>query len=138
MKFNRCATDQIKYGCIKYRPFLTLFIVMCAVLSIGSAEVAYAGPDEGDPVPDPAAQADPEGLIEKYINPAIAFLAAVVGLVTVISIVVGGIQYASSGDDPQKVQKAKARIINSILGLLAFFFLFAFLEWIIPGGLIDG
>lgn len=103
----------------------------------GSTETVFAILDEGDPVPDPAAEAEPDDLIGKYINPAIAFLAAIVGLVTVISIVVGGIQYASSGDDPQKVQKAKARIFNSILGLLAFFFLYAFLDWILPGGLLQ-
>ncbi|HJQ09231.1 MAG TPA: hypothetical protein VJ836_07170 [Candidatus Saccharimonadales bacterium] len=75
------------------------------------------------------------GLIEKYLNPIINFLAAIVGVVVVIAIIIGGIQYSSSADDPNKVAQAKTRIINALLGLIAFMFLYAFLQWVIPGGL---
>ncbi len=74
-------------------------------------------------------------IIDDYINPAIKTLAAIVGVAVTISIVVGGIQYASSGDDPQKVSAAKSRIIKALLTLIGFFFLFAFLNYIIPGGI---
>lgn len=74
-------------------------------------------------------------IIDKYINPAIKTLAALVGVVVTISIIVGGIQYASSGDDPQKVSAAKSRIVKALLTLIGFFFLFAFLNYIIPGGI---
>lgn len=76
-------------------------------------------------------------LIAKYINPLIATLSAAVGVVVTISIVYGGIQYASSGGDPQKSAAAKSRITNSIFVLVAFFLLFAFLSWLIPGGLLN-
>jgi len=76
------------------------------------------------------------GLVDKYVNPIINFLAIIVGLVVVISVVMGGVQYASSEDDPGKVAAAKSRIINAILGLLAFLFLYAFLQWIVPGGFL--
>jgi len=73
-------------------------------------------------------------IISKYANPFITFLSAVAGLVATISIVVGGIQYASSSGDPQKVSAAKKRIANSILAIVGFLLLYAFLQWVVPGG----
>jgi len=75
-------------------------------------------------------------LISKYINPFINFLSALVGVAVVISIVIGGIQYGSSAGDPQKVTAAKNRIRNAIIALLTFLFLYALLNFLIPGGLV--
>lgn len=75
-------------------------------------------------------------LILKYVNPFINFLAALVGLAVVISIVIGGIQYGSSAGDSAKVTAAKNRIRNSIIALLTFMFLYALLNFLIPGGLM--
>ena len=72
--------------------------------------------------------------INTYANPFIKFFAALVGVFVVISIVIGGIQYTTSADDPGKVTAAKKRIFDAVLALLAFLFLFAFLQWIVPGG----
>lgn len=74
-------------------------------------------------------------LISKYINPVISFLAALVGVAVVISIVIGGIQYGSSAGDPQKVSAAKNRIRNAVIALVTFIFLYAMLNFLIPGGL---
>ena len=76
-------------------------------------------------------------LVKKYIDPLIAVLAGAVGLAVTIAIVVGGIQYASSAGDPQKAAAAKGRIMNAIIALIGFFLLFAFLSWILPGGLLN-
>ena len=73
--------------------------------------------------------------VEHYINPFILLLSALVGVVAVISIILAGIQYAGSADDPGTVSKAKQRIFNTMIGLIAYIFLFAFLSYIIPGGL---
>lgn len=75
-------------------------------------------------------------LIQKYINPFINFLAALVGIAVVISIIIGGIQYGSSGGDPSKVTAAKNRIRNAIIALVTFLFLYALLNFLIPGGLV--
>jgi len=75
-------------------------------------------------------------LIQKYINPLVNLLAALVGVAVVISIVVGGIQYSNSGGDPQAVSAAKNRIRNAIIALLTFIFLYALLNFLIPGGLL--
>ena len=74
----------------------------------------------------------------KYLNPFIKLLSVLVGIAVVIGIIVGGIQYSASGGDPQKAAKAKAHIRNSIIALLAFFFLYAFLRFLTPGsGLLN-
>ena len=73
-------------------------------------------------------------IIKKYIIPFIQLLSAGVGVVVVISIVIGGIQYGSAGGDPAKVSAAKKRIRNAIIALVAYLFLYAFLNFIIPGG----
>jgi hypothetical protein len=88
----------------------------------------------GDPAADSCS--DDCGLVEKYATPFLNFLGAIVGLVVTISIVFGGIQYASSADDPNKVAAAKSRIVNAVIALVAFLFMYGFLQWIIPGGFI--
>jgi hypothetical protein len=75
-------------------------------------------------------------LISKYVNPAIAVLSALVGIVAVIAIVVGGIQVTTSAGDPQKSAAGKNHIRNAVIGVAAYVFLYAFLQWIIPGGSI--
>ncbi len=78
-------------------------------------------------------------IVVKYLNPAIKLLTIFVGIAVVVGITIGGIQYASSGGDPQKAAAAKMRIRNSIIALLFYFFLYAFLRFAIPGGgLITG
>jgi len=61
-------------------------------------------------------------------------LSALVGIVVVISIIIGGIQYSASSGDPQAASAAKKRIINALLALVAFGFIYAFLQWVVPGG----
>ncbi|MEK7603349.1 MAG: hypothetical protein AAB459_03845 [Patescibacteria group bacterium] len=71
----------------------------------------------------------------KQINTIISALSAGIGIVIVIMIIVGGIQYSTAGGDSGKVTAAKSRIFNAVLALIAFFFMFGFLQWIVPGGL---
>jgi hypothetical protein len=69
-------------------------------------------------------------LLEVGLN----FLAGAVFLGAVIMLTVAGIEYTSSNGNPQKVESAKKKIYNVIIGLAAFIFLYAFLQWLIPGG----
>lgn len=85
--------------------------------------------------PKDAAQNGFTCFMGKYVNPLINFLSALVGIVVLASVIFGGIQYSTAGGDPSKVAAARQRIINSLLALAAFIFLYAFLQWIIPGGI---
>jgi len=84
-------------------------------------------------VTDPKCK-DKDCLIDKYVNPAIKILSAMVGIAVVIAIIVGGIQYSSAGGDPGKVAAAKSQIAKAIGALVMYIFLYAFLNFIIPGG----
>lgn len=91
---------------------------------------------------DPARQSDCDGgecVNDNYLVQiakwAINILSAVVGVVVVGVIVFAGIQYSSSAGDPNRVAAAKGRIINAIIALVAFMFLYVALQWLIPGGL---
>jgi hypothetical protein len=66
---------------------------------------------------------------------AINLLSAMVGVVVVIMVIVGGIQYSSAGADPQKVAAARGKISNALLALVAYLFMFSFLQWVVPGGI---
>ncbi len=69
------------------------------------------------------------------INTIVNFLSGLVGVVVVGVIILGGIQYAMAGDKAEAVSAAKKRIVNGLIALIAFLFIFAFLQWLIPGGL---
>ena len=71
----------------------------------------------------------------KQINTIIIALSAGIGIVVIIMIIVGGIQYTTAGGDSSRVAAAKSRIFNAVIALVAFFFMFGFLQWIVPGGL---
>lgn len=63
------------------------------------------------------------------------FMSFGVGIVIVGLIIVGGIQYATSGGVPQRIQAARKRITNALVALFLFIFMWAILQWLIPGGI---
>lgn len=71
--------------------------------------------------------------IIKIIRIAINVLSAVAVLTIVIAVIVGGIQYTSSRDDPQAIAAAKGRIVNALIALVVFVFFYTILAWLVPG-----
>lgn len=65
------------------------------------------------------------------------FLSAGVGMVIVASIIVGGITMSTAHGNPDQFAKGRSRILNSLIGLVVFIFGAAFLQYIIPGGMLD-
>lgn len=70
------------------------------------------------------------------IKLAVNILSALVGVVVVAVIVIAGIQYSTSGGNPNAAAQAKKRILNAIIALVAYMFLFMIFQWLIPGGLL--
>ena len=98
-----------------------------AQLNDCASDNIQAGLDENDP--------NHCGILD-YLVLFINVLSALVGVVVIISIIAGGIQYTSAGSDPQKVAAAKNRIRNAIVALVFFIFMYAFLNWLVPGGVL--
>lgn len=109
-------------------PFAVLAVT--AVI-VSPAKVLAAPIDCTDPANKEKIACTPLG---KDINQIVNFLAAAVGIVVVGSIIYGGIQYIMAGDNPQAVGAAKERITNSLIALIAFGFSYAFVQWLVPGG----
>jgi hypothetical protein len=63
-------------------------------------------------------------------------LTGIAGLIIIGTMIFGGIQYSMAGADPSKVQEAKHKITNALIALLLLIFGFAFLQWVVPGGLL--
>lgn len=56
---------------------------------------------------------------------------AVVGAISVLMVVIGGIKYASSQGDPQAISKAKGTIIYAIVGLIVTILAVAIVDFVI-------
>jgi len=80
------------------------------------------------------AQASP---IFSLLIVVINFLAIGVGIVVVGGIVWGAIQFISSNGNAQKTQQGVSYIVNSVIGLLLFIFMYALINFLIPGGLFN-
>ena len=62
-------------------------------------------------------------------------LSGLVIALAVTFLIVAGIQYSSARDNPEQVKKAKARILNIVIGLVAYTIMWAVLSWLMPGGI---
>lgn len=116
----------------------------CTVISVQGAIVSCTNPNATTP-PPPGSKDDPTtsddcstddkcGIIT-YIGVITNALSAIVGVVIIAMIIIGGIQYSAAGADPNKVQAAKKKIYNALLALLLFIFGFAIVQWLVPGGI---
>lgn len=64
----------------------------------------------------------------------IRFLSDGVGIIVVLSIIIGGIQYITSRGDPNATQSAIRRLTSALTALLVFIFAYAILNYVIPNG----
>ncbi len=74
------------------------------------------------------------GDLTDKVDVLVKVLTALVGVVAVIMLILAGIRYSSAGGDPNAVASAKKMVLNVVLGLIAFIFFRAFLNWIVVGG----
>lgn len=113
--------------------------VECTPAAAAPAEPGPYTPSEVEKCEDPAMKANCADtascdLITKYVNPLIIFIGILAGIAVTIGIIIGGIQYASSGGDPQKAAAGKQHIKMSVVALIGFIFLWALLRFLLPGG----
>lgn len=73
--------------------------------------------------------------IVRDLNLIVDLLTGAVSLIIIGVIIAGGIQYAMAGGNANAIQAAKKRITNALIALMMFLLAWAFLQWLIPGGL---
>ncbi len=98
----------------------------------GGAAVDHDAGKQGEHCSDNSNNCD---LVKLYVNPFIKVLTLLVGLVVAASLIMGAVQYTASNGDAQKVAAAKSRISNTLLAFFAYAFLYAFLNFLVPGGI---
>lgn len=151
MKFAQSATYIMKKLSLLYLSFMAALALLLPALTVTAAaagvdiksEAQCQKTDTTECIPaqtDTATSGDCNkdngcDIIGKYVNPLIKLLSIVVGLAVTVGIVWGGIEYASSGGDPQKSARGKGHIVKSLVGLVGFFFLFAAIKFLTPGGI---
>lgn len=62
------------------------------------------------------------------------FLAVGVGIAVVIGVLIGAYKYIMSNGNAGQVEDAKKTITNSIIALFLFAFMYAFINFLVPGG----
>jgi hypothetical protein len=136
---------------LKTRIFLPLALFVAVVGFTGAAVPAYAasncpqGQQEVSIAIDQAGtkcvpiNAKSSNLQENpiffYLRNILLFVAGGVGLAVVGGIVAGSYMYITARANAAQVQKGQETIINSVIGLLLFIFMYAILQFLIPGGI---
>jgi hypothetical protein len=66
---------------------------------------------------------------------AMSFLAYFVGIAVVFGILIGAYHIITANGNASKVEQGAMTIWNSIIGLILFIFMFAAINFLVPGGL---
>jgi type IV secretory pathway VirB2 component (pilin) len=60
-------------------------------------------------------------------------MSILVGVLAVIGIVIVGIQYMTAGGNEEQTRKAKRRLFEIVIGIVAYILMYALLKWLLPG-----
>ena len=73
----------------------------------------------------------------KFLETSLNILLGLVGILAVGGIVYGAIMYSSAQDNENQVGQAKGIIQGVVVGLVAFIAMYAFFQYLIPGGVFS-
>lgn len=74
--------------------------------------------------------------VNDLVSMVFKVLAGIVGVAVVGGIAWGGMLYTTSNGNASKAQQGITTIVNAIIGLLLFIFMFALTNFIVPGGIL--
>lgn len=74
--------------------------------------------------------------IYRLLTAFLRFFAIGVGIAVTIGIVYGGLMFMTARGNSGQTQKAISVIVNAVIGLLLFIFMYAIINFLVPGGLI--
>lgn len=76
-----------------------------------------------------------EGGIEKMLEFVLKFVVYGLGAAAVFGTVIAGVMYLTARDNEAQIAKAKNRLYEVVIGLVAWALMYAVLNWLIPGSL---
>lgn len=71
--------------------------------------------------------------IEHILDLVVDIMTIGIGILGVIGISIVGIQYLTAGGNEEKTRKAKRRLFEIVIGLVAYALIYAVLNWLLPG-----
>ena len=77
------------------------------------------------------------GAIYKILAECIEIITYAIGIAAVIGVIICGIKYITSAGNVARQTKARQRLYQIVVGILCYGIFFAFLEFLIPGGIIN-
>lgn len=121
--------------------FLTALalIALSATLVAPLAHAATCGTNsKGEPIKTSidfgCKSGDGNGIMQIFLV-AVNFLAIGVGIAVVGGIVLGALRYSSANGNASQAQQGITYIINAVIGLVLFIFMYAIINFLVPGGL---
>ncbi len=72
--------------------------------------------------------------IEDILKLVLNILVYGLGAAAVLGVIIAGIMYMTARDNEAQVAKAKTRLFEVVIGLIAWAVMFAVLNWLVPGG----
>ncbi len=73
----------------------------------------------------------PTNLEDDVITTVVNVLLWIIGIISVVMLIIGGIRYAGSGGDSGAVSSAKNTILYAIIGLAIAIFAYAIVNWVL-------
>lgn len=124
------------------KKFIAIFSIILAIIGFGLIARPAFAEDENkcDGVPtailggdDHCYEDDGEGGgIKSLLNKVVSVMTIGIGVLGVLGITIVGIQYLTAGDSEEKTRKAKRRLFEIVIGLVAYVAIYALLDWLIP------
>jgi hypothetical protein len=102
-------------------------VPVSSVAAEGALDVACQGNSDSALCSDENKNQSADGLVKTIVN-ALLFI---VGALSVVMIIIGGILYVTSQDDSGSVTKAKNTILYSVVGLIVSFIAYAIVNWVL-------
>lgn len=114
--------------------FITTAIILVSLLGVFLAYSPVLADCGGAETSVINCSGEGEDAIFGILSMVIKWMTGAIGLVAVGAVVYGAILFGTSGDNPENVKKAREIWTNVVIGLVAFAFMVAILNFIIPGG----
>ena len=108
--------------------------ISAIILAVQSGALAFA--NEAEKATTKNAIIPDNWGINEILNMILTTLTAGLAVLATGSIIFAGFLYMTAGNNASQVQKAKTMIFNTVIGIIAYVFMWTILEWLIPGGVL--